>query len=80
MRTSRRIDEKRNASTMYYDAERRLRRKLLTMAEYNEIIEDIPRLYNFDTMETINARIADFFRLFGVHIVEHGIGWKLTWY
>ena len=80
MRTTRRIDEKRNAYTMVYDAERRLNRRLLTLEEYREIEEDIPRLYNFDTVETIGTKIAEFFRLYGVHVTESGIGWKLTWY
>lgn len=79
-RKTRRIDEKRTMSTMIIDAERRLKRGLLTYSEYSEIYEDFESIYNFKEVETISEKVAGFFRIFGVHVVESGIGYKMLWY
>ena len=78
-RKNRRIDEKRTMSTMIIDAERRLKRGLLTYSEYSEIYEDFESIYNFKEVETISKKVADFFKGVGGHVIEAGIGEKVLW-
>lgn len=80
MRTKRRIDEVRTYNSALYDADRRLRRGLLTLSEYQECMDAINPLFKFVTVETISKKVMEFFSLYGVHIQEAGCGWRLTWY
>ena len=70
----------RTAQTMVYDAERRLKKGLLTLSDYNEIMGNFQPLLLFDTVETINSKVMEFFKLYGVHIETRGAGWVLKWY
>lgn len=77
---NREIHIQRTVNAAINDAERRLNRGLLTLAEYNEIMSDLQPLILFNTVETIQKKTADFFRLYGVHVEPAGIGYRLTWY
>ena len=79
-RKNRRVDEKRTMNTMIYDAKRRLKKGLLTLAEYQEIYSDFLDIWEFREVSTISQKVADFFGIFGVHVVESGIGYKMLWY
>lgn len=66
-------------NTAMADAERRLRKGLLTLCEYREIEDALKRLYfDREIVETISARVEQFVSLFGIHTSAHGVGWKMV--
>lgn len=75
----RNIADKRNFETMTYNAEKQVRRGRLTLADYNEIFYHLPLLWAGDTVKTINTNVSEFFKLYGVHVEENGIGWMLNY-
>lgn len=77
---NRSIADARTAQTMVYDAERRLRKGLMTLSDYNEIMQDFHVILLFETVETINKTVMEFYKMYGVHVDACGIGWKLKWY
>lgn len=80
MTRTRKASDKRDLDTMMYDVERRLKRGLLTLSEVIEIQQDFEPLWNREEVETIRQNVADFFKLFGVHVTPAGIGYKMKWY
>ena len=68
---------KTNYVTALNDAERRLRRGLLTLQEYRECENAIVCLYNGKIATTICEKVKDFVSLYGVHTDVSGIGWKM---
>ena len=76
----RNIADKRNFDTIATKAEKQLQRGRITLAEYWEIASDIKPLFEGETVETISETVSTFFKIFGIHTEEHGIGWRLVYF